>query len=332
MGFVKLTSTLAFIVCAQILHAESVRGTVVGSIGDDGVTFHSDDIVVVEAQAVPDYQEGLELQIDIPENLQRYPNSFALLLYSKVSPTPEIGRQSYTGTRVYMRLIPPRDSMFLRIPFSENHSIIGDALTYLLPMPVKPEEFPLLLTILPMVKGVPDSVYSQNFTIRASELWKNEGTVTVTLTNLSGSPEEIVMITIDGDEVVQGEKITLDAGIHKIHVRSTHAPIFEQTVVVEPGEAIDVPISLDYRPPEMTVNFLEGSRVLLDGKEIEMNRNTVTLEIEPGEHEVTGILGDYKTSKRFSIRPGGRVNIELLFDIKITEYGNESGNPFGSGE
>ncbi len=329
-----------FCFCIQNLAAESINGKTVGFIAgnSDAITFNLEDIVVINAVSIPDHQEGMELEIDIPGSLQDYQNSFALMIYKSVTPEPGMDVKSYNGIRVYMRLLTTRESMYLRIPFNTHHTVSGDALTQLLPVAVTPDDFPLLFTILPVVKGIPDMVYSQNFTIQASPLWRNEGLVSVSITNLSGSPEETILITIDGNEVSQNEKIALETGIHKIIVSSTHAPLVEKTVVVEPGEEIDIPVTLDYRPPELTIKTLDGAQIFLDGNEIlsddngiEVDNSILTLEVEPGDHIITSILGDYELSRSFTIRPGGRVRIELLFEIKIAEYENESGNPYGLG-
>ncbi|OQX30011.1 MAG: hypothetical protein B0D92_00700 [Spirochaeta sp. LUC14_002_19_P3] len=313
------------------LYAENIHGTVAGFIGDGRETlgFQIENIAAVTAQAVSGFHDGLELQIGIPKGLQAYPNSFALMLFKNITPMPGINNQSYTGTRVYMRLLPSRSSMALRIPFRKDHSISGES--QILPMLVKPEEFPLLAVILPVVKGVPDFLYQEVLTIRAEPLLRQEGTVSIALTNLSGSPEERVTITIDGRDIKPEVPVMLKAGIHKITVSSTHAPIVEQTVAVEAGKSINIPITLEYWEPEMTVNFPEGSQVLFDGKEIALKGNSLTMEITSGEHEITGILGDYQITRKFTIRPGGRVSIDFLTDIKITEYGGTAGEPYGSG-
>lgn len=326
--------TLVIILLAQNLYSEAIRGETVGVIKDDDkvLSFNLEEIVGINIPETSHYKQGIELQIDIPEELSRYPNSFALFLYKTVSPRPNIGQHEYRGVRVYMRLLPSGKSLFLRIPLHENHDISNDALTQLLPVAVPPDEFPLVATILPIIKGLPDSSYLQDFHIHASSLFKDEGSLSVTITNPSGIPEEIISITIDGKEVRQGEILSLKTGVHKVSVSSTHAPVTEKSVLVEAGVNTEVPITLDYRPPEIFVKFPKESQVFLDGEELVVKEGTALLEIEPGEHEISGILGEYEISKTFSVRPGSRVNITLLLDIKITEYDNEVGSPFGSGD
>ena len=325
---------IILMLCSQNLGAENIRGNVAGFVAkaDDEVNFRLEELSVIDSPKKTRLQSGVEIQISIPAKMQHYQNGFAFFLYKNVSPQPKANKQSYDGTRVYMRLLPSRDFMYIRIPFDEEHDITGDALTQLLPMPVKPEDFPLIATILPVSKGIPDIAFTQNFTIKALPLWKDEGFISVVIDNLLGIPEERVSIIVSGREIAQGELTTLASGIHKIQVSSTHAPVVERTVVIEPGSNINVRISLDYRPPIVTILFPKGAKALLDGHEIDSSSEGVTLEVEAGKHTVTAIIGEYRVSREFFVRPGSRVGIELLVDIKIMEFGNETGNPFGSGD
>ncbi len=329
---VKIAIALIILGAAQFLQAESIHGTVTGFVDDESgpLPFPLEGIVVIKAQDYPNYQEGIELQIDLSEGLQNYSNSFAVMVYKNISPAPDTGIQSYNGTRIFMHLISNTDSMYLRIPFIRNHTISGDALTHLLPAAVAQDEFPLLITILPVAKGVPEIVYEQEFTIRSSAIWKDEGSVTISVSNSSGASDEIIAATVDGHDVALDEMLVLSTGVHRVIVNSTHAPPVEQTIAIERGTHISIPVTLDYSPPMVTVSALEGARVILDDEEIGLESGITTLEIEPGEHKITGMLGEYETSRNFSIHPGGRVSIELLFDIKITEHG--IGNPYGAGD
>ena len=328
---VKIVFALVIIGVAQYLQAESIHGPVTGFVDDESgpLPFRLEEIVVIKSQDYPDYQEGIELQIDLSEGLQHYSHSFAVMVYKNITPVPDTGIQSYHGTRIFMHLISNTPSMYLRIPFIKNHTISGDALTHILPSAVAQDEFPLLVTILPVAKGVPDIVYVQEFAIRLSDIWKDVGSVAISVSNPSGASDEIIAATVDGNAVALDEVLVLSTGVHKVMVNSTHAPAIEQAIAIERGKHISLPVTLDYSPPTITISTLEGTRVILDDEELEIESGITTLEIEPGEHKITGVLGEHETSKNFSIHQGGRVSIELIFDIKITEHG--IGNLYGVG-
>ena len=325
---------LLLLILVPGLFGENIRGRVAAVLTTEGgsVSFRPEELVAVNTASIPQLQSGLELRIGIPQGLWRYQSSFALLVFRNVSPHPTETGCFYTGARTYMRLIPSRDSMYLRIPFSADHEITGDAFTDLLTRAFAPEDFPLIITVLPVMKGVPDSAYGHLLEVEAVPLWKNEGILTVEITNPSGDADEHFTATVDDNPIPLGEAITLEAGLHKVRITSTHAPAVEQTVAVEPGEDISLSVEMDYSPPEMTLLFPRGAAIFLDGRKIESVGTAAILEIEPGEHEIIGELGDVQVSRRFSIRPGGKVKVELIFDIEIVEFGDGHGNPFGSGD
>ena len=132
-GFLLFLMAIIFTMPAQ---AENIRGRIAGTLLSDGpgVTFNPEELVVIDSGTIPDFQEGMEIHLRIPHSLRLYQNSFALLIFRNINPAPSEGNRSYSGFRIYMRLLPSRESAFVRIPFSENHGIAGDALTDVLPV------------------------------------------------------------------------------------------------------------------------------------------------------------------------------------------------------
>lgn len=320
--------------CAITVQAENIRGKNAGTLLSDGpgITFNPEELIVIDSETIPDFQEGIELHLGIPSSIRHYQNSFALLIFRNISPAPSDSNRSYRGTRIYMRLLPSRESTFVRIPFSENHGITGDALTDVLPIPIDPGQFPLIVTILPVTKGIPDSAFLEELTINAVSLWKNEGSLTVSIANPSGDSEEIVSIMVDGNEITLDEAVTVSAGIHRVRVTSTHAPTVEQTIAVEPGQEVSMKMSLDYRPPELTISIPDGASILLDGESVEAEDSLAILETKPGSHIITYSLGNLEVNKSFTVRPGAKVRIDLIIDIKIVEYGEGAGSEYGAGD
>jgi len=313
---------------------ENIRGEIAGApeSGGDGVVFNPEDIVIIDTGNIPAFQEGIELRLEIPAALNRYQNSFALLIFRNITPSPTLENRSYSGTRTYMRLLPSRTSAYIRIPFSEDHGISSDALTDVLPVPVEADQFPLLVTVLPVMKGIPDSAFLENLRISVVPLWKNEGALTVSVANPSGNPEETVNITVDGEEVSGGEQLILPAGIHRVRISSTHAPTVEKTIAIEPGQVLSLDLPLDYRPPELTVSIPEGAFILLDGEAVETEGSLAVVETTPGDHIITYSLGNLEVNRHFTVRPGGKVKIDLIIDIEIIDMGEGSGSEYGVGD
>ena len=325
LGFLLLSITIA-------LSAENISGISIKLLNSENqdIRYRPEEIVIVDLEAIPDYQDGIELNFDISPGLKQYQKSFALLIYKGISPKPSEKNLSYSGNRVLMRLLPSKDSLYIRIPFRKDHNISVDAYSHLLPQVIRPDELPLMITVLPILKGIPKSAFDNYITVSTTPLWRNEGILNVNISNNSGIPEEIITISVDGNEIDADENITVEPGIHNIRISSTHAPMVEKKVIIAAGETLVLPIELNYRPPRMTLNFPAEAQILFDGALLEINENSGTVEIEAGEHEITAILGDYKISRRFSISPAGQVNIELQVDLSVIGLGSTSESNFDS--
>lgn len=316
------------------IFSESLRGRIAGSLSASyqEVVCLPEEIIVVQSGMFPEYQDGMELHFTFPEDLIPYQQSFALLVFKDISPAPTEENPLYEGTRIFMNMLKSRDFMYLRIPFREDHQISRDALTQIIPAIVYPEDFPLLITIVPIIKGIPSQALEQEITVSSAPIWRDEGRIKVSVSNLSGDPEEIVSARVNDKEINLDTEIIIQSGIHTIHITSTHAQTVEKTFILAPGDDTEIAIELDYSPPLLTFRLPPEARIILDDEVMDITENHGTVEIERGEHEITVILGDLSISRRFSVAPADRINIELLVDLKITDYRNESGHSFGSGD
>jgi len=314
------------------VYSENIRGRTSAILQIDGsaVSFKPEELIVIaNTDEFSTFQEGIEIQIEIPSLLRSFRNSFALMMYKDITPDPNENQNEYSGTRIHMELIPARERTFVRIPLSETHEITGDALSSVLPIPVDAEQFPLLATVWPIMKGIPDAAFSEEFIITVVPIWKNEGSLTVNITNLSENSEETIEVTLDREAIELNKAIRLSAGIHKLRVASTQAPAIEQTIAVEPGEELTLDLALDYRPPELTIHIPRDTIIRLDGELIETDDIVKVIETEPGDHSITYTFGELEVSRSFTVQPGSRLNISLLIDVEIAESSDSGGKKYG---
>lgn len=307
------------------VYSENIRGRTTKTLQIDGsaVEFKPEEqVIITYLDEISAFQEGIEIQIEISSSLREFRNSFALMIYKDVSPVSKENRDEYNGTRIHMELIPAREKTFVRIPFSEAHAITGDALTSVLSIPIDVEQFPLLVTVLPIMKGIPDRAFSEKLIINVASIWKNEGSLTVNITNLSENTEEIIEVTVDKTVIELNKAMKLPAGIHKVRVDSTHAPTIEQSIAVEAGEEIMLNLALDYSPPELTIHIPQGAIIRLDDKLIETDDTVEVIKTVSGEHSVSYTLGELEVIRHFTTQPGSRINISLFVDVEIIERSN----------
>jgi|GEM_PF-588952 len=309
------------------LYSENIRGRIAGTlqIDEPAVEFKPEEQVIIKSDKPSAFQEGIEIQVIVPSLLRDFRNSFALMIYKDISPDPNENLNEYSGTKIHMELIPARERVFVRIPFNKTDEITGDALTSVLSIPVNSEQFPLLLSVLSIMKGIPDVAFSEKFIISAVPIWKNEGSLTVTTTNSSGDSEEIIEVSVDRTSIGLNKTVRLPAGIHKVRIASTHAPVIEETITLEPGEEKTLDFELDYKLPELTIHIPQGAITRLDGELIDFDETVKVIEVYPGDHLISYTLGELEVSRNFTVQPGSELTISLFADVEITERG-------GSGE
>jgi len=329
----RLSALLLFSILPTLpVYSENIRGRSAGTLQIDGSTVElkpEELITIAYPDKISAFHEGIEIQIQIPPLFRKLRNSFALMIYRDISPKPDEGRNEYSGTRIHMELIPAREKTFVRVPFSRAHGITGDLLASVLPIPISAEQFPLLMAILPIMKGIPDAALSEKLIISAVPIWKNEGSLTVNIINPSGNPEEIIEVTVDKEVIELNKAIKLPTGIHKVRVASTHAPAIEETIALEPGEEAVLNLELNYRPPELTIHIPGDAIVRLDGNLIETSDDVKVIETEPGNHSISYAFGELEVSRIFTVQPGSRISINLFVDVEITERGEGGGGGYG---
>lgn len=306
------------------ISAESVRGPMAGTltVGGPAVTLVPEELVAVNLAGSGPFLRGVELRVELPASFQPYRTSFALMIYRDIDPGPADGTRSYAAVRSYMRLLPNRDNLYLRIPTKEDHGLTGDALTALLPAPIETSSFPLLATIIPVMKGIPDDAYTLPLRVSLAPLHEEKGSLDLRFVNLSGDPDEILILTIDGKQMdPETSPFILEAGLHRVRVESNRAASDEKTVAVEPGDQIELPWELDYTPPELSVEIPDGVEALLDGVVLETAGTSVVLNPEPGFHVITFQAGDFSVTREFTLLPGGKMAVGLRVDVDLRDYG-----------
>jgi hypothetical protein len=183
--------------------------------------------------------------------------------------------------------------------------------------PVKRDEFPLLMTIEPVMKGIPGSVSEASFDFSIVPVLYDRGTLSLVLPD--DVDRESLEISING-AAVDGleDSYTLPTGIHELEVSSPYTLPFTTTFGIEQGEATEVRVKLEparasvsFEAPEEAVIYFDGTK-LSDG---DFDR----LAADPGEHVVLVKLGEYSLSKKIHLERGQNYKVSLFFDILVDE-------------
>lgn len=279
---------------------------------NSGLDLNIDELAAFNIATENPFLIGIELRMDIPRALQEYRNSFGLYLYQDIVPLPNINIKDYRGQRILMHILPSQNQLSIKIPLVENHNIIKDA-TSVVSTSLGTENFPLILNILPIMKGIPNSAYAYPLHITALPIYADKGGLSVLL---EGEEEliENCRLYIDSVEInLNQDFIPLNTGMHTLMVVSPDSGSHEYNIPIEQGKIYQLSHKLELLPCSIEIPEKLAFPIRIDGQEQEAGK----LELTPGEHLVELILAeDLILQENFQINPGENMLLEL--DLLLT--------------
>ncbi len=319
-----LTECLLFCI-SGLLFAENIRGPVSGQLslkGKQELHTQVEALTGIILDKPSPLIQGICISIPADEQMSLYRNSFALYLYRNLNENFDTKKESYQGSQALMRFIPFQDALNILIPLSRDHKMSPDRSSILLSDRDYSPDFPLVLTILPVSKGIPDSAYHHDILIRLTPVYFNKGELLLRLLDEEKRPiKENIYVSIDGKTVPwpHEEAYTLNSGPHHLAIRSKEGNEESLSFTLNPGETLLLDHVLRYQLPLLTVETIEGLGVFLDGKILQPDSLSEGLEIQPGSHSIRFQLGDFMMSRDFTAEMEQKISITMIPEIQL-EY------------
>lgn len=315
-GKSKISILLLSLAVLSPLSGENVRGNVSGIIhimdeeSPASVDLLLDELSFFILDTENPFLSGVELRMEIPRVLQQYRNSFALYLYKNVSPLPDLQEFRYQGSQVTMHILPTQSLLSFKIPLEENHSLIKDA-TSVVTTVIPETSFPLLLTLLPIMKGIPDISYEYPVTVTAIPIYKNKGGLKIYLEGAESLSD--ITLMLDGLVIENtGEYLSLEPGLHSLSIHSKSSGTAEYRVEIEKGRMTELNHQMKVEPSFLEIPRVEGVRFLVDGEE----REPGILPLSPGNYEVEARLNEsLSLVENIEIAPGENLLLSLDFQM-----------------
>lgn len=261
------------------------------------------------------FLEGLDLALTIPEELMKYRDSFMINIYYRLDNIPEKLIKVYKGSSLLSTTIPVSKKMFISIPLPRisNTDVIPGSIIC---PGVNISELPLLLSITPVMKGIPTTVLTSIFKLEILPVISNKGILNLDITSpASGGKYTIIL---DGKKITNDREIILTTGIHQIKVESDNFKEISRSFVIERGETNKIKLSLESLLPTVVFEAPNGAEIFLDGKKLEYISGNA-IQIEPGEHVVRIELSDYFLSRKFTVVAEKNYKVSLFLDILVQD-------------
>ena len=183
-----LCTFLAFCV-PGICRADQVRGLVVDEVRvrsdaafEQTVSISLEEAAAITLEGETPFLEGIRIELLLSNELKKYFDSYALALYKNLSPRPQRAIRFYSGERTFFQYLPYLNRIYIQIPLNQSQS--EQALpvgTYRLENPLTRADFPLLLTMVPLAKGIPAAITDKKFYFSIKPLLEKKGFVNLAI-------------------------------------------------------------------------------------------------------------------------------------------------------
>ncbi len=315
-----LLLNIIFLLTAS-LFGENVNGIFQGFLSlaeENTIPLALEEVTSINFDKETSFLEGIEIKIEVPRELQSYRNSFALYVYRNVTPQPSESTRFYKGTRIFMRLLPVQNNIYIKIPAFEQNSMTQSADSILIPGFTPRGDYPLLATIIPIMKGIPSDVYNHKFNFTCKPIYSPKGSLSLDITSNLNDSDEKFNVSIDSEMVKwPSEDYILDEGLHELMINSSTGMSKNVSVVINAGEKQNVDLLFEYSEPEIKIEAPDGAVIFLDDIELMRKDPEEMIRIKSGDHIVIFDIGGYQFSREFSIEPGDSLTISLVLDVLI---------------
>ena len=309
------------ILISSSLSGISIRGNTLhlitaGPDHGEELSFNLNDLVAI-SMTDSSFIEGLELNITLPAAFIRFRDSFALTLYKDTDPKINSSVTNYRGKKIFFNVLPIAKKMYIDIPVRTLFSRTSSPQTYVIKKLIPGKQFPLILKIEPVMKGIPSSLLSEHFKLKITTILTQKGSVSLRI-NPGKHPESYV-VRIDNNPVaIQKGEILLTPGIHQLKVSSDFYEEYTSNFAVKAGHTTAMDITLHPYQPTVQFDFPQGALLYLDGKKMTVSPDKKQA-ITPGEHVVRITIGDYTLSKKFTVLKEKSYKLSLFLDIFVKE-------------
>ena len=310
---------------AAVSWPDQIRGLVVEEIRvpsdaafEQTVALSLEEAVVLVLEEDTPFLEGISVELVLSNELKKHFDSYALGIYKNLSPRPQKAVRFYSGERVFFQYLPYLNRIYIQIPLVPGGETppVG---TYRLDNPLERTDFPLLLTMIPLAKGIPATIADKKFYFSVKPLLEKKGFADLALHFPKGLEDATVDIFVDGVQItLPEERLELPSGIHQLRIVSSSFKEINTSFTVESGKTSLVDIDLEETITQLTIDAPSGAELYLDGEKL-ADGISFPIQISEGNHLVRAKIADHSVSKKFAVQKGKHYHLSIIFDIIINE-------------
>jgi len=316
-----------------IIFSDNIRGPINSVSSVDSYLNNTSEFTVTPEQIIALNQDNagnvpvkLQMEIRLSETLKSFPNSFALFFYNNIDPEPDNSIISYKGDLVKYIVLPEKSRHYVELYFENkpSRSDIIPGTDIITPDEFKKTSFPMLLSVLPVMKGIPDKLLDEKIRIKITAFYPDKGELFLNIfekqnnsAESNSTPVSDYTLFID-NRLFSGLTfpLTMNAGVKKIRIEKEGFLTYEQSVTINKNEKNTLNIYLIKKAPHVVIHAPSEAEVFIDGN---LYKQKEIANLAEGEHTIIFKLGEYSLSRKFTAENGKKYVINLFLDIDITE-------------
>jgi hypothetical protein len=276
----------------------------------------SDEAVAVLMPKDSPFIQGFEMSIRSPKAAIAAPGGYAYELWRGIAPDPDLKRVSYRGERIIMQSLPARAGYAIQVPTRGDHSLKSGPYAALVPIIVAQRDFPFVLRLVPISKGLPPAAEAAKFQVQVRPILTDFGALSLKLRYPDdGAP---VSVAVDDQRIDPSGPVMLKSGSHKLTVSSEAYRDESRGFAIEQGKTLELLIELKDTKPMLSIEAPDSAIVSLDGTRVD-HVNKPTMAVDPGEHVAACRLGDYSLTRRFTAQRGKTYRLVLAVELNVEE-------------
>ncbi|RKX81969.1 MAG: hypothetical protein DRP57_10925 [Spirochaetes bacterium] len=270
-----------------------------------------------------EFLKSIDIELHQSNILKKFADSFVVYIYKGLNPAPRKGLKNYSGIKIFSHIVPYRNRIYIKIPLkSKETGNLKASLqsSYLVKQAVSAADFPLLFTIEPIMKGIPDTAFVKYFSLLITPEVENRGFFVLNVKKPEGFKKEQYSVYIDGERTDSvGKPILLTAGIHELLIKSNYFENVNSAFTVEAGKTNTMNILLKQNISTITFDAPENAVIYFDGTKLTPNQ-LQNLHVKEGDHLIRMKIADYSLTRKITVNKNKRYQISLVFDILVKEY------------
>jgi len=261
---------------------------------------------------------GIELELTVPQEYLNYRGSLGIALYGDLQTIPSPGIADLDAQQIFFEPLPNKLSVIYQISLKNRSGLRTTPYTTVLSTVVPPSAFPLLFRLMPVIKGLSESMETLAFYLRAKPLFTDEGAVRFIFQYPEQPPRGTFTVLVD-DRVVEDpqEELLLKEGEHSLVILSEDYRNESKRFQVERAQILDLRVELQDPTPLLIFEAPANTRIYLDD-EIIRNRS-IPYPVEPGPHTIRFQIGDYSVVKSMTLQKGKTYRVALQVALNISE-------------